>query len=73
MLYRYETLYCLVCGICLGSQKRTDIIILTCPTEDCNIKWCWKPKDKKPIALDYPGKPKSKTCACEACKARDKV
>lgn len=71
MLYRLETLYCPICDTPLGSHKRTEVVIITCPTKDCAVKWCWKPKQNVPIALEYPGKPKSKICNCESCKARD--
>lgn len=72
MLHRSATLYCPVCDGSLGTHPMNKILIVTCNTKDCAIKWCYKP-GAQPIALDYPGKPKSKICGCEGCKARDKA
>lgn len=70
MFNKYQTLYCPICDACLGSHNRIGVVIVTCPVEDCAVKWCWKPKAEKPVALDYPGKKQPKPCKCEGCKGR---
>jgi len=70
MFRKFITRYCPVCSVSLGTFDQLEISIANCPTEDCKIKWCWKPKDNLPVALDYPGKKEAKICKCESCKTR---
>lgn len=70
MLNRQKRYFCPVCNSDLGVYPTRVVFLVTCPDEDCRVKWCYKPDLEKPIPLDWPGMKKPKICGCESCRAR---
>ncbi len=67
MFTKHRAYVCPVCKSSLGLFDGSVAFIVQCLDEDCKIKWCFKPKEKKPIPLDYPGLKKPKGCHCDNC------
>lgn len=65
----YRIAVCPMCQKDLGTFDSNYLHYIKC--NECEIKWAWRPKEDKPIALDYPGKRAPEKCECYGCEERD--